>query len=60
MNGAYLSPKDYTGLPDATTTVRIMSGDARKYSKYFPDTGINGIFGFLPDGTPLLVAYNIY
>ena len=60
INGAYFSPKDYTGLPDATTTIRIMDGDGEKYSNYFPDTGINGIFGFLPDGTPLLVAYNIY
>ena len=60
INGAYFSPKDYTGLPDATTTVRIMDGDAQKYSKYFPDTGINGIFGFLSDGSPVLIQYNIY
>ena len=60
MNGAYFSPRDYTGLPDSTTTIRIMQGDGRTYSRYYPDTGVNGIFWFLRDGTPILIQNNIY
>ncbi len=60
INGAYFSPKDYTWLPDVTQTIRIMDGDWFSYSRYFPDTGINGIFWFLSNGTPLLVQKNIY
>ena len=44
INGAYFTPRDYTGKPDTTNTVRIMLGDGKSYSKYFPDTGVNGIF----------------
>ena len=44
INGAYFSPRDYTGLPDSTSTVRIMDHDGFAYSRYFPDTGVNGIF----------------
>lgn len=60
INGAYFSPRDYTGLPDSTSTVRIMHGDGFTYSRYFPDTGVNGIFWFLGDGSPILVQNNIY
>ena len=60
MNGAYFSPRDYMGKWDSTTTVRIMDRDGFSYSLYFPDTGINGIFGFLSNGTPILVQNNIY
>ena len=44
INGAYFTPRDYTGLSDSTSTVRIMHGDGFSYSRYFPDTGVNGIF----------------
>ncbi len=37
-----------------------MNGDGFSYSKYFPDTGINGIFGFFADGQGVLVQNNIY
>jgi hypothetical protein len=37
-----------------------MGGDGKAYSRYFPDTGVNGIFGFLPSGQPILVQNNIY
>lgn len=60
MNGAYFIPKDYSGNPDATNTIRIMNFDGKTYSKYYPDTGINGIFGFTKEGMPLLVQNNIY
>lgn len=40
--------------------MRIIDGDGFSYSRYFPDTGINGIFGFLRDSTPILVQNNIY
>ncbi len=60
INGAYFSPRDYTGLPDSTSTVRIMDHDGFAYSRYFPDTGVNGIFWFLTDGPPILVQNNIY
>jgi hypothetical protein len=60
INGAYFVPRDYTGLPDSTNTVRIMGGDGFGFSRYFPDTGINGIFGILRDGSPILVQNNIY
>lgn len=60
INGAYFIPKDYTGKPDATNTVRIMNKEGKLYSKYYPDTGVNGIFGFLSDTSPMLVQNNIY
>jgi hypothetical protein len=60
INGVYFIPRDYTGLPDSTNTVRIMGGDGFSFSRYFPDTGINGIFGILHDGSPILVQNNIY
>lgn len=60
INGAYFSPRDYTGNADTTTTIRIMHGDGFRFSQYFPDTGINGIFWFTRDGTPILVQNNIY
>lgn len=60
VNGAYFSPRDYTGNPDMTNTVRIMNGDGFSYSRYYPDTGINGIFWFMDNGRPLLVQNNIY
>lgn len=60
INGAYFSPRDYTWLPDSTSTVRIMWGDGFTYSRYYPDTGVNGIFWFLRDGSPILVQNNIY
>ena len=44
INGAYFIPRDYTGLPDSTNAVRIMGHDGFSYSKYFPDTGVNGVF----------------
>lgn len=60
INGAYFIPKDYTGKQDNTNTIRIMNGDGFSYSKYFPDTGVNGIFGFFADGQGVLVQNNIY
>lgn len=60
INGAYFIPRDYTGKPDTTNTVRIMDGNGALYSRYFPDTGVNGIFWFLSDNTPILVQNNIY
>lgn len=60
INWAYFSPRDYTGKSDTTTTIRIMNGNGFKFSQYFPDTGINGIFGFLQNGTPILIQNNIY
>ena len=44
INGAYFLPKDYSGKPDTSNTVRIMGGDGFLYSRYYPDTGVNGIF----------------
>ncbi len=60
INGAYFIPRDYTGLADSTNTVRIMNSDGFAYSRYFPDTGINGIFGFDKQWLPILVQNNIY
>lgn len=60
MNGAYFTPRDYSGKPDTTNAIRIMGGDGKSYSQHYPDTGINGIFWFLADGTPILVQNNIY
>jgi hypothetical protein len=60
INGAYFIPRDYTGIADTTNTVRIVANDGLAFSRYFPDTGINGIFGFLRDGSPILVQNNIY
>lgn len=60
INGAYFIPRDYTGKKDDTNTIRIMNGEAFSYSKYFPDTGSNGIFWFLSDQSPMLIQNNIY
>lgn len=60
INGAYFSPRDYTWLPDTTNTIRIVWGDGFSYSRYYPDTGINGIFWFLRDGSPILIQNNVY
>jgi hypothetical protein len=60
INGAYFIPRDYTWLPDSTNTVRIMNSDWFTYSRYYPDTGINGIFWFLSDQKPILIQNNIY
>lgn len=60
INGAYFIPQDYTKLADTTNTVRIMNSDGLLYSRYYPDTGINGIFGFDSDHIPILVQNNIY
>lgn len=60
INGAYFTPRDYSGKPDSTNAVRIMNSDWFTYSRYYPDTGINGIFGFLSDGSPILVQNSIY
>jgi hypothetical protein len=60
INGAYFIPRDYTGLADTTNTVRIMNSDGLSYSRYYPDTGINGIFGFDSAHMPILVQNSIY
>ncbi len=60
INGAYFIPRDYTGLADSTNTVRIMNSDGFSYSRYYPDTGINGIFGFDSQNIPVLVQNSIY
>ncbi len=60
INGAYFLPRDYTGNPDTTNTIRIMWGNGYLYSRYFPDTGVNGIFWFLRSGLPILIQNNIY
>lgn len=60
INGAYFIPRDYTGLADSTNTVRIMNSDGFSYSRYYPDTGINGIFGFDSQNIPFLVQNSIY
>lgn len=60
INGAYFIPRDYTGKSDSTNTVRIMNHDGLTYSRYYPDTGVNGVFGFLSDGSPILVQNSIY
>jgi hypothetical protein len=60
INGAYFIPRDYTNLPDSTNTVRIMNSDGFSFSRYYPDTGINGIFGFDSQNIPMLVQNNIY
>jgi hypothetical protein len=60
INGAYFIPRDYTGHPDTTNTVRVMDGDGLAFSKYYPDTGINAIFGFDADHAPILIQNSIY
>ncbi|MBX9809715.1 phosphodiester glycosidase family protein [Candidatus Gracilibacteria bacterium] len=60
INGAYFIPRDYTGVADTTNTVRIMNSDGFSFSRYYPDTGINGIFGFDSGNSPILIQNNIY
>ena len=60
INGAYFIPRDYTGHADSSNTVRIVGHDGFSFSRYYPDTGINGIFGFTSDALPILVQNNIY
>jgi hypothetical protein len=46
VNGAFFCPKDYKecGGKSITNTLRIMEGDGKTYSTYYPDMGINGLF----------------
>jgi hypothetical protein len=37
-----------------------MHGEGKKYSKYFPDTGISALFGFLPNGKAIAVKQSIW
>ncbi|MDR0282059.1 MAG: phosphodiester glycosidase family protein [Candidatus Peribacteria bacterium] len=61
MNGAFFCPKDYTQCNGQTFSYyeRIFKGDGASYSMFWPDTSVRGIFGFLRDGTPLLVQNKI-
>ncbi|HMT00964.1 MAG TPA: phosphodiester glycosidase family protein [Candidatus Absconditabacterales bacterium] len=62
VNGVFFRPDEaaYAKYGQAKTTVseRIFKGDAKSYSRYRPDTGIRGVFGFTRDGEPLLANYN--
>lgn len=60
INGAYFIPWGNTEKSDTTNVVRIIDGAGYIYSRYYPDTGINGIFGFLFDYSPILVQNNMY
>jgi len=60
LNGTFFCPDDYSYCNGTTHSnfERIYQGEAEKYSKYRPDTGIRWIFWFQRDGTPLLVNNN--
>ncbi len=60
INGAYFTPKDYTGKSDSTNTIRVVWWKGREFSTFFPDTGVNGLFWFLKDGTPILLQNNVW
>lgn len=60
INGAYFTSRDSFGNPDRTNAVRIINGAGYIYSRYFPDTGISGIFGFLYDHSPIVIQNNRY
>ncbi len=60
INGAYFIPRDYSGKPDTTNTVRVMDRNGFSFSKYYPDTGINAIFGFDAEHIPILIQNSIY
>ncbi len=60
INGAYFLMSDYKGKPDRTNAVRIIDRKWFIYSRFYPDTGISGIFWFLWDNSPILVQNNMY
>ena len=61
VNGAFFCPKDYSYCNGKTESnfERVFQGDGVSYSKFRPDTSIRGIFGFLQDGSPMLVQNKI-
>jgi len=62
INGAYFCPKDYPACGEASfsNTMRIVNGDGKTYSKYWPDMGINGLFGFDENGAPTLLKQSVW
>jgi hypothetical protein len=60
MNGGYFDPIDYNKIRNFSHAIRIVGGDGTVFSKYFPDSGVDGIFGITKDGNPILVQNNIY
>lgn len=56
INGAYFDA--YKTL--TTSTVRIVNGDLESYSMHKDDTGINAIFGFDNNGTPMIVQNMVW
>lgn len=57
VNGAFFCPKDYRSCNGITSSnfERIFQGNGASYSKFWPDTSVRAIFGFLQDGTPMMV-----
>ena len=62
VNGAFFCPKDYPqcGGVSFSNAMRMVQGDSKTYSKYAPDTGINGFFGFDAAGGPILLKNSIW
>lgn len=61
INGAYFTWSDrILWTFERPNSVRIINGIGFLYSRLYPDTGINWIFGFLADNTPILVQNNMY
>jgi len=60
INAAYFLSGYNTGKPDRTNAVRIVDRIGFIYSRFYPDTGISGLFGFLSDNSPILIQNNMY
>ena len=62
VNGAFFCPKDYAecGGKSFSNTMRIVNEDAKTYSIYYPDTWINGLFGFDINNAPILLKNSVW
>ena len=60
INAAYFLSGYNNGKPDRTNAVRIVDRIGFIYSRFYPDTGISGLFGFLSDNSPILIQNNMY
>lgn len=59
------APVGFAGDPTCggvsfSNTLRVVGGSATPYSKYYPDTGINGLFGFDAQNNPILLKQSIW
>lgn len=61
INGIFFCPANYSYCNGKTFSnfERVFNGEVDEQSRFWPDTGVRGIFGFEKNGTPLFVQNNL-